>query len=427
MKYDPSDQTHAETPRARVGLAGRWLISAGGGQADTVLNCCSPKEIADFKVRGAVLLGSSALSSVTAATIFHLAFGDGGFDPLLLAAGLGIGGLQGIIDSFVQYRGTIHSRGLAELRNARLKLPAPESALSASRAVRFLRVAQGATSGFLGGLVFMLAANGADIRAYNDNKFLTDNRAVAEQMSKMVDSSIGRSKDALALQTAELNNLSRAIQSLRANDVRRAIGASRRANQPSASAPDAQLAALEKRLTEETAKRDALKTAVERQEGDRNAAIERAVSPGHIPKRAGLSAQLTALGELTREDPKLLLFLVGFLLVSLALELGPMFCGATYTPSAFAARVTLDHFLEVTKLASAGAQELSARKPATIDTVGVQDQGAAEGTKPGGAPREANDNAMVMAGMNGAMPPRRPRGRPRKNGVDRPIVEPDHE
>jgi hypothetical protein len=414
-KYDFSDQAHKEPRKFKIGKITRLLIGAGGGQPDKVFEFCLPKEIADFKARGAVLLGTTALSSVTAATVFHLAFGDGGLKPLLLIAGVGIGALQGIIDSFVQYRGSLFPQGLAELQNAGLKLPVPERAVFVSHVMRIFRVIQGGTLGFLGGLVFMLAANSADIRAYIDEKFMIDNSAVAVESAKTVDASIARSKEALALETSELNNLTRAIQSLRANDVRRAIGASRRTYQVSTPASDVQLAALETRLTDETAKRDALKTAVDTQETGRNAAIEASVAnaPHHIPKRTGIAAQLAGLSALTREDPKLLLLIFAFELISLALELGPMFCAATYVPSAYAARVVLDHFEEVSKLASAGAQRLGARQenpPTPVTAVGTQDIPATEVIAPDPAPVEANDNKVDTAAMNGVE--RRGRGRP---------------
>jgi predicted transcriptional regulator len=266
--------------------------------------------------------------------------------------------------------------------------------------------------------VFLLAALGVDIRSYIDAGYMIDNRIAAVEMSRIVDAGIDRSKEALALETAELNNLSRAIQSLRTNDVRRST--SRKSNQPSAAAPNAQLVALEKRLADETAKRDGLKSALETQEAGRNAAIENAIAraPGHTPKRTGLSAQLAALGGLVHEDPKLLIFVIGFMIVSLALELGPMICSATHIPSTYAARVTLEHFLEVTKLAADGAQQLRARTSEGT-TANSQDQSTVQGPLADALTRPANDNAIVTSSLNGATPPRRGRGRPRKNGPDR--------
>jgi hypothetical protein len=374
---------------------------------------------------GVVLLISAALSSATAATIFHLAFGDGGFDLVLILAALGVGGLQGLVDSFVQYRGTIRARGLAELRLGGLKLPASEDALAVLRRIRFLRGGQGVTVGLLGGLVFLLAAMGADIRSYNDAWYMTENRVAASEMSKIVDAGIGRSKEALALETAELNNLSRAIQTLRANDIRRATG--RKSNQQSAAVPDAQLLALEKRLEDESAKRDGLKTALEGQEAGRNAAIESAISraPGHTPKRTGLSAQLAALVGLVHENPYLLLFVIGFMIVSLALELGPMICAATRTPSVYAARVTRDHFLEITKLAMEGAEKLGARRVDQHES--AQPVRATPGNEFAGGSIVSNDNGPPRTGMNGATPPRRGPGRPRKDGVTQISREAGHE
>jgi hypothetical protein len=352
--------------------------------------------------------------------------------PLLILAGLGVGALQGIIDCFVQYKGSLFPQGLAELANAGLKLPVPGRALYVSHLIRITRIVQGCTFGFLGGLVFMLAANGTDIRAYIDEKFMAENHVVAEESARMVDAGIARSRDALSLETAELNNLSRAIQSLRTSDVRRAIAAGRKTSQPSAPASDVQLAALEKRLADETARRDTLKAAVDAQETGRNAAIEISVSnaPHHIPRRNGLSAQLGALSALTREDPKLLLLILAFELISLALELGPMFCAATYVPSAYAARVALDHFEEVTKVARSGAERLGVlpqEVPSVASAAEPQDTATSEDASLNAAPPKANDTAVDTSAMNGATPPRRGPGRPRKGEASGPAGSTDHE
>jgi hypothetical protein len=149
--------------------------------------------------------------------------------------------------------------------------------------------------------------------------------------------------------------MSRQLQSLRQNDVRRAIDAGRRKGAVVEPASSPQIATLEKTLTEESAKRDALKTALDKVE-NRNEAIEKAIlsAPYHKPKRSGLSGQIEALSAISRDNPKLLILIIAFELISLALELGPMVCAAVYIPSALAARVALEHFIEVRRTARSG-------------------------------------------------------------------------
>jgi uncharacterized protein DUF4407 len=429
-KFDVSDRSHnAETvPGSKIGRA---LINLSGIPASLAYKYGSPQERSDLMAAGAVLLGSSALSGVTATTGFHLALGDGSFNLWYAIAGMGIGALTGAIDYVVQYKGTaLSERGLASLRRAGLNLPDSESTNTGPRLIRIGRVGQAATFGLLGGLFFMLAGNGSDIRAYLDYKFMAANKIVAAEASKLVDAGISRSRETLKLEEDEVNNIRRSIQALRSNDVRRNI--ERRANTRASAASNPQLDALEQRLSDETTKRDALAAALDGQESDRNAAIEKIInnSPNVVRRRTGLSAQVEALSALTRENPKLLAIILAIEFLSLCLELGPLWAASTKIPSALAARIALDHYVEVSKLVKDGAEKLGAKPMPEIETVSPAETPPPPHEPPDdafpAAPIAANDNASGT-GMNGATPPRRGPGRPRKQGLSGPSTEPDHE
>ncbi len=431
MKHDFSGRSHDQPAELEISLLDRLWVSAGGAEPETVVKHCSKKEISDFKALGLVLLGSSCLTAVTATTVFHLALGDGGFHPLFAVGGVAIGALQGVVDNALQYRGTIYAKGIAELRRAGIKLPDILRPGSASATVRLVRILQGAALGALGGLCLTLAALSVDTRAYIDNRFLTDNRVVAAEMTKIVDAGIARTQDDLKAETTHVDQLNRMLSSLRQDNIRRIVRADGRTAAPSTSTSDGQITAIERTLAEATAKRDALKEALATQTADRNPAIEKAIltAPSHVEKRVGLSGQLAALSELTKDDPKLLLLLIlAFEIISFALELGPMWCAARYLPSAYAARVTLQHFIEVSKLAREGATELGATgadaqkapKPNATPTAREQPNVA-----PGTTIEAPNDDPLGISGLNGATP-RRPRGRPRKDSVDHATGGPDH-
>jgi hypothetical protein len=432
FKHDFSDRSHDQPADLELSLFDRLWISAGGGEPETVIKNCSKKEISDFKALGLVLLGSSCLTGATATTVFHLALGDGGFRPLLLVGGLAIGALQGIIDNVLQYRGTIYAKGIAELRRAGIKLPDIVRPGSAAAIVRLVRILQGAALGALGGLCLTLAALSVDTRAYIDNRFMTDNRVNAAEMTKIVDAGIARTQDDLKAETTHVDQINRMMSSLRQDNIRRIVHAGGRVAAPSTSISDGQIAALERTQAEATAKRDALKEALATQTADRNAAIEKAIltAPSHVEKRVGLSGQLAALSDLTKDDPKLLLLILAFEIISFALELGPMWCAARYLPSAYAARVTLQHFIEVSKLAKEGAEELGATG---ADAQEAPKPNATPPTPepPGAAPdttsKAANDNHPGISGLNGATPKRRKRGRPRKDELDQASRESGHE
>jgi hypothetical protein len=431
-KYDVSNRSHDEIFPSPISTLDRFLIPLSGIPVDFAYEHGKPQELSDLRALGIVLLGSSLLSAITTTVGLHLAMGAGGFHPLYLLAGVFVGTLTGAIDHVVQYKGTLGSRGLAENRRVGLKLPDPETATHIPFLVRLFRVGQAATFGFLGGTFLFIAANFSDVHSYIDNKFMTANRAVAEEAAKLVDGGISRSKQALAVQDGEIGNLIRSIQTLRSSDVRRATGRKGIASPSS----NPQLDALERRLSDTTATRDKLAAVVSKQEAGRNAAIEEAIneSPNAVRKRTGLAAQLEAISAFTAEDPKLLLIVLAFEFLSLALELGPMWAAATKIPSALAARLALDHFIDVTSLATKGAERLGvhrlenheAAEPAAEQAAAAADIPALPKTE--AAPIAANDNLPASpSGLNGAAWLRRPRGRPRKNGADRPMEEPGHE
>jgi hypothetical protein len=430
MKHDFSDRSHDQPPELEISLLDRLWISAGGGEPETVVKHCSKKEISDFKALGLVLLGSSCLSAATATTVFHLALGDGTFHPLFAVGGAAIGTLQGVIDNVLQYRGTIYAKGIAELRRAGMKLPEIVRPGSASAIVRLVRILQGAALGALGGLCLTLAALSVDTRAHIDNKFFTENRVVTAETTKIIDASIARTQEDLKVETTHVEQLNRMLSSLRQDNIRRIVRANGRAAAPSTSSSDGQITAIERTLAEATAKRDALREALATQTADRNPAIEKAIltAPNHVEKRVGLSGQLAALSEQTKDDPKLLLLILAFEIISFALELGPMWCAAKYIPSAYAARVTLQHFIEVSKLVKEGAKELGApAADAQEPREPTANPPAPDPPNPPPATTEAaNDNDPALAGLNGAML-RRPRGRPRKNGLDQSSREINHD
>jgi Domain of unknown function (DUF4407) len=429
MKHDFSDRSHEQARPGKPGeMIERTLINLSGIPADYAYEHGSQQERSDLKALGAILLGSSALTSITATVGLHLALGDGGFHPWYAAMGIFVGALTGAIDYTVQYKGTLASRGLSENRRAGLKLPDSESTSRLSFFVRLVRVGQAATFGFLGGMFLIIATNFTDVHSYIDNKFTTLNRPVAEEAAKLTDAAIARNRQALSVLDAEINNLSRLIQAVRLNDVKRAVG--RKANAPPPTS-NPQLEALERQLAETTVKRDAVAATLSNQEGNRNAAIEKAInaSPNVIRKRTGLAAQLEALSALTDENPRLILVFLALELLSLALELGPMWAAASRIPSALAGKLALDHFVLVSERAKEGAEKLGVR---AVDdhpvTAPIEAQAAKDAPPPTAevSPQAANDSAPPSPSeSNGAAPPPRwprSRGTSGKSGLEQPPV-----
>jgi hypothetical protein len=425
MKYDFSSRSHDEAP-PRVSLVAplqSFLIVLGGGHPETVRRVAPGREVLDLMIFGLVLLGSMLLTASTITSVLHFAIGDGHFHLLYALIGIVVALVQGTIDNVFQYRRTLHERGCAELRRSGVRLPEIFEQLWAVTLAKLVRVSQGIATGVLGGVCFMLATMAPGTETYIASKYLADNPTLASDATKLVDAGINRSNDDFKAATDRVRKLDQMVTAIRQDDVRRTVrGASRNSGSPTA-AGDAELRKLENNLNAESAKRDQLRAALDKQIADRNAAIERhiATAQNAVPKLSGLSGQLQALAALTNDDWKLLIFVIGFQVISLALELGPMWISFVYFPSVYAAHEALQHYIKVTTIGEEGMRQLGVTPPNDPP----EPPHTSVALKPKEPPPKGRD-PQGQAGPNGAASPRRGPGRPRK------VLEPvtgsdDHE
>jgi hypothetical protein len=304
-----------------------------------------------------------------------------------------------------------------------VRLPEIFEQLWAVTLAKLVRVSQGIATGVLGGVCFMLATMAPGTETYIASKYLADNPTLASDATKLVDAGINRSNDDFKAATDRVRKLDQMVTAIRQDDVRRTVrGASRNSGSPTA-AGDAELRKLENNLNAESAKRDQLRAALDKQIADRNAAIERhiATAQNAVPKLSGLSGQLQALAALTNDDWKLLIFVIGFQVISLALELGPMWISFVYFPSVYAAHEALQHYIKVTTIGEEGMRQLGVTPPNDPP----EPPHTSVALKPKEPPPKGRD-PQGQAGPNGAASPRRGPGRPRK------VLEPvtgsdDHE
>jgi Domain of unknown function (DUF4407) len=401
------------------------LIIYGGGHPQTVRQVSSARETLDFMILGLVLLGTMLMTASTVTTVLHFAADDGRFHILYALVGILVGAMQGASDNILQYRKPLLERGLAELRRIGMRLPDVVQRPMVALMLLLQRILQGAGIGSLAGLCLILLAMHTSIDSFGTRKFMTDNPAVSIEMTKLVDSAITRSTDERNGATGRIDQLNRMLATLRQENVRRAVRAGSRAASTSAMAPDAQIAALETNLAAETSRRDVLSAKLDQQLVDRNGEIERRIlsSPNVVPKLSGLSGQIEALTALTKSDPKILVFIIIFQLVSLALELSPMWISLSdrFFPCTYAAHLAMESFNEVTQIGRDGARRLGLLPP--------EEEAPAAPPTQESVPTPANDDLPVApSSLNGATPLRRGRGRPPgKNGVDRTSKETGHD
>jgi hypothetical protein len=211
----------------------------------------------------------------------------------------------------------------------------------------------------------ILLAMQPGIDNYSAHKFMIDNPVASAVATRLVDAGIERTTTDVAASKAQIDQLNRMRTTLRQENVRRAVRDRSHSPLPATSSSDVQLDKLDAALASETAKHDALKATLSTQIAERNNDIEQKTlsSPNVVPKLAGLSGQLEALTALTRDDPKLLFFTIVFQVISVALELSPMWISLSVFPSRYAAHLSLQHFIEVSKASEVGARQLGVWPP----------------------------------------------------------------
>lgn len=368
-QFDLSGRSYDQpvSGRSIAALGGDLLITLGGGHPATARRVAPPREVLDLMILGLVLLGTMIMTASTVTTVLHLATGDGQFHVVHALIGALVGCMQGLADNVLQYRRKFLERGAAECRRVGVRLPEIVQRQLLTTLLGLVRALQGTAVGMLAGICVMLAAMQGPIDGYATRKFMTDNPSVTTESTKLVDASIQRTADDLKAATGRVDQINRMLANLRQDNVRRATRTGSRNAAPPSTASETQIAALENTLAAETSAREALTAKLERQQAARNADIEHRIqsSPTAIPKLSGLSGQLQALTALTKDDFKLLVFTVIFQIVSLALELSPMWISLSdkLFPSSYAAAMAMQHFIDVTAIGHEERGSLVCNRP----------------------------------------------------------------
>lgn len=189
-----------------------------------------------------------------------------------------------------------------------------------------------------------------------------------------------------------------------------------------------QLPTYEDAHAAENAKLTSLKDELARLTKGRNEAIRDALenAPDHVPLDNGFLAQITALEHIAQRDGKIAAVILLIDLTSFGFELASVLAKVlTYVPTTYAALLARDVYMGVARIVDEMAGELE-RQSGQAKASGIL-----FGNKPD-HPEPANDNAVNGATVRSPafggptsggpdelppQPPKRPRGRPRKNSI----------
>ena len=169
---------------------------------------------------------------------------------------------------------------------------------------------------------------------------------------------------------------------------------------------NAALPAFESTLTAEDAKLAAMKNALAALEAHRDDAIRAAVeaAPNYVPYDKGLLAQITALNEVARASPKIAAVIILVDVTSFGFELAAVLAKVTsYVPTTYAALLARSAYMRVVRIVDEMMEELDASAD------------GARNTKPGARGTTLGDVLFSNPSEPPPAPPKRGRGRPRKN------------
>jgi predicted nucleic acid-binding Zn-ribbon protein len=180
---------------------------------------------------------------------------------------------------------------------------------------------------------------------------------------------------------------------------------------------DDQLPGFEQELAAENAKLDGLQTHLANLTQGREASIRRSLeaSPDYVKADAGFLAKIRALEKIANEDTKIGYLILVFELVAGGLKLGAIVGKvAAFCPTTYSAMLAKDVFMRAVRIVDEMTREMNHR-----------DERRSSGPEilPGPIPTNDNPNPGPPAadglfgpdGFQPPVPPKRPRGRPRKS------------
>lgn len=276
-----------------------------------------------------------------------------------------------------------------------------------------------------------------DINARQNQIVLDGNHAIFQQAEQAYEQGTKRLSDAEMGQSALVADLEREDKRLRQEVVRRSVAITRRDLGAPSTVDKAQLEKFEKRLADEKSKLASLREqSLKRVEG-RNAAVTQmiATSPEKAQRQDGVIGRLSTLHEILADNPGALVIVIAIDLLLALLDCAGFIVRLCAPTSVYAAYVAKIHIIESVGQAKDCADQLSRYERATRPDPDGNPPGATPlaGKPPAPPPpsndnhARTNDNRPLRTIENSAAPPRRGRGRPRKNGLNGSTKEPPHE
>lgn len=336
---------------------------------------------------------------------------DGGLKPLLIVASMLISTMLLLIDSYGFCRAGFHADGIRELARAGLDISGgflvkfTASLFLAFRILLALFFAQ------LTAVFMSLILYHADIMAHLEHKYQQQNMVLITTVTHRVDGDIQQATDAVNAAQQRVDALQKQTE-LTLNYLR---GPLPWRNPERATQAKTLLPQLQSNLETATSTLASLQEALTARVNGRNDAIQAAIaqSPARVEPDVGILAQIKALREIAG-DPEVLFVIILIDLCSFGLDTAAVLAKTTvFIPTTYAALLARNAYARVITI----ADELEE----IINRSGSMEHGNREptvGPRPGDRSGDMTWFPTVRDRRDEATPDKRPRGRPRKDGLN---------
>jgi hypothetical protein len=399
----PSTDGERWPPDRQKPLKENWLattaLTAAAYDDKDLIAQCSPSEVNSATVRGLILLCNVATTAALFATGAHYLLNSDFSFGITLGA-IFLAAFLGLVDHYAFLRSAVFPDGMKLLRKGGFTIDVRLGSGIASRLCKSLRLMLALALGGLEAILIALLLNRAAVDARIEAKYLAQNKAIVERTVNEFSGDRLRLATAYDAQLRLVTTLSSQVEKLSANEARNTLRAAGRKG-PSKALEQSRtdLSDHRKTLAEGNGRLAELKDDLRRVDAARGSVIHEAIerAPGHIPRDDSIIARTKALFEELHDDPVAAVpaLLLDSVVVGLDLAVLPL--KGIAMPSTYSMLDTKRALRSMTQQARLAEADTAPIAPAD--------------------PASGRDHPDKPEGINGGTPPRRGRGRPRKNPI----------
>jgi hypothetical protein len=389
----------------------RILATAAGVDLKTLRECPS-EDWENVRAIGLLMVSVWVYQTAVIAMVAHrLLASDGRLHLTLVAMSMLIATMLLLIDSYGFCRAGFHADGIRELARAGLDLSGSFAAKIAAGVFLAFRILLALVFAQLTAIFMSLILYHADIMAHLEQQNQQQNAALITAATRRIDGDIQQASEAVSEAQQRVDAFQKQIDAT-LNYLR---GPQPWRNKERARSAQTMLPELQRNLETATSTLATLRENLSTLRNGRDAAIQQAInqSPARAEPSTGILAQIGALRQIA-ENSEVFFVIVLIDLTSFGLDTAAVLAKTTtFIPTTYAALLARNAYLRVVVIADELVEITNRGAPS-------ERENQTPPTEP--APGERSANVTWFPAMQGrrdeARPDKRPRGRPRKDGLN---------